>query len=185
MRKHIFGFALFSLIFAAFALVYAFFYAPSIPPKEAVNPPVSQTETETERPFYCRRQKTKISFEVLSSQFDLSNNELVSKVKVYWNSEDNPPEKIYLNTELFTLNQKEASKSPESLEFAGAFTNRKEATLIVLSKIGKDYKVDERQNLYITFNFSEIYSPENYSPTNKNIDKASQVLFVHKSPYKM
>ena len=36
MKKHIFGVALFSLIVIPF--VYAFFYAPSIPPKELVTP---------------------------------------------------------------------------------------------------------------------------------------------------
>ena len=46
MKKHILGVALFSFIVASFAFIYAFFYAPSIPSKEAVKPPLSRTEPQ-------------------------------------------------------------------------------------------------------------------------------------------
>lgn len=179
MKKHIFGFVLFSLIVASFVLVYAFFNAPSIPPIEAVKPPISRTETREEKPYYCNLRRNKISFEVQSSQFDLEKNKLTSKVKVYWNGNENPPKQIYLTGNLFTLDQKEISKTIEPMVFTGTFNNRREATLVVLSKIGEDTKFDKRQNLYLNLKFSEDNSSENYSKPSKNLTEASQVLFVH------
>jgi len=179
MKKHIFGFVLFSLIVASFVLVYAFFNTPSIPPKEAVKPPIARMETREEKPYYCNLRRNKISFEVQNSQFDLDKNELTSKVKVYWNGNENPPKQIYLTGNLFTLDQKEISKTIEPMVFTGTFNNRREATLIVLSKIDKEIKFDERQNLYLNLKFSENDSSENYSKPSKNLAEASQVLFVH------
>lgn len=179
MKKHIFGFVLFSLVIASFALVYAFFNAPSIPPKEAVKPPVAQTETREEKPYFCNLRRNNLSFEVQSSQFDLDNNKLTSKVKVYWNGNENPPKQIYLTGNLFTLAQKETSKSIEPLVFTSAFNNRREATLVVLSNFGEEIKFDQRQNLYVNLKFSESDSSENYSKPSINLAEANQVLFVH------
>ncbi len=179
MKKHIFGFALFSLIVASFALVYAFFNAPSIPPKESVKPPVAQTETREEKPYLCNLLRSNLSYEVQSSQFDLVANKLTSKVKVYWNGDGNPPKQIYLTGNLFTLDQKDASKTIEPMVFTGTFNNRREATLVVLSKFGEEIKFDERQNLYVNLKISENSSSESYSKPSKNLSQASQVLFVH------
>jgi hypothetical protein len=179
MKKHIFGFVLFSLVVASFALVYAFFNAPSIPPVEAVKPPVAQTETREEKPYFCNFRRNNFSYVVQSSQFDLDNNKLTSKVKVYWNGNGNPPEQIYLTGNLFTLDQKGTSKSIEPMVFTGAFNNRREATLVVLSNIGNETKFDRRQNLYVNLKFSENDTSENSSKPGKNLAEANQVLFVH------
>ena len=179
MKKHIFGFVLFSLVIASFAFVYAFFNAPSIPPVEAVKPPISQAETREEKPYFCNLRRNNLSFEVQSSQFDLDKNELTSKVKVYWNGNGNPPEQIYLTGNLFTFDKLETSKSIEPMVFSGTFNDRREATLIVLSNIGDEIKFNERQNLYVNLKFSENKSSENYSKPGKNLAEASQVLFVH------
>ena len=180
MRKHVLGFGIFNLIFASFALVYAFFYAPAIPPKETVKPPIAQTEIPVERPYTCQLKRNKISFEVQSSEFDLDKSQLTSKIKVTWNGNGEPPKQIFLKSELFTLDQRGTSKTLEPLVFATVFDKRSETTLIVFSKVGKSSKIDERQNLYVAFDLSENELSEVQSKVNKNIAEASQVLFVHK-----
>ena len=95
MKKHIFGFVLFSLVIASFALVYAFFNAPSIPPAEAVKPPVAPTETRAEKPY----DRNNLSFEVLSSQYFVKENKIVSQIRVKYNGSIRvAPSKIYVNT---------------------------------------------------------------------------------------
>jgi hypothetical protein len=180
MKKHIFGFLLFSFIVASFGLIFAFFYAPSIPPKESVKPPVPQTVERVEKPYSCPTKRNKISYEVLNSKFDLDGNELISKVKVSWTGSGAPPSQIYVRTELFTLVRNELTKTLETVTFEEVFENRSEATLIVVSKLDKvDSKIDEKQNLYVTFNFSEEFPTENYSNSGKNVAEAHPVLFVH------
>jgi hypothetical protein len=167
------------LIVVSFALVYAFFTAPLIPPNETVKPPISQTETREERPYSCQLKRNKFSYEVLSSQFDLDKNELITKVKVTWNGYGQPPEQIYIKTELFTLDQKKSVKSLDPIKFSGMFENRREATLIVISKTGKENNFDERQNLYSKLQVTESFPFNNYSNADKNLEEANQVLIVH------
>ncbi len=181
MRKHVLGFGIFNLIFASFALVYAFFYAPAIPPKETVKPPIAPMETREERPYTCQLKRSKISFQVQSSEFDLDKSELTSKIRVTWNENGEPPKQIFLKSELFTIDQRGASKTLEPLVFTKVFDKRSEATLIVLSKVEKSTKIDERQNLYVAFDLSENEPSEVESKVNRNISAASQVLFVHKA----
>ena len=180
MKKHIFGAALFSLIVASFAFIYAFLYAPSIPPKEAVKPPLSQTEVRTEKPTYCNLKRNKLTYDVQSSQFDLDDKKLTSTVKITWNGSGEPPKEVFGKTELFTLDRKDFSKSFGQMTFTKVFENRNEATLIVVAKLDKsDKTIDERQNLYVSFNFSEIEDAKNDSSASKNLTEVHQVLFVH------
>jgi hypothetical protein len=180
MRKHIFGFALFSLIFASFALVYAFFYAPSIPPQEAVKPPISQTETRNEKPYSCQLRRNKLSYEVLSSQFDWDKRELTSKVKIFWNGYGESPTQIFAKIELFTIEENGFSESLEPMAFTKVFENRTEATLIIIRKLDEaNKKLSKGQNLYIDFNFSENYPEVDYVKSSKNLSQAYQVLFIH------
>jgi hypothetical protein len=180
MKKHIFGVALFSLIVASFALIYAFFYAPSIPPQEAVKPPLSRTETQTEKPSYCNLERAKLSYEVQSSQFDLVNNRLTSKVKVMWNGSGTPPARLFARTNLFTLDRKEFSETIKTISFTKVFENRNEATLIIVSKLdAPSGKIDERQNLYVSFDFSETEEMNNSSKAGRIQPVRYQVLFIH------
>ncbi len=176
MRKHIFGFALFSLIFASFALVFAFFYAPSIPPKEAVKPPISQAEMRTEKPYSCNLRRNKLSYEVISSELD--GFKLISKVKVFWNGTEKAPEKIYLRPMLFTLDQKGSGLRLGWTTFNGVFGDKNEVTLVVTSDLDIAAKlVNEEQNWYVNYEISNDNKSENYSLPN--LAEVQQVLFVH------
>ena len=180
MRKHIFGFALFILIFASFALVYAFFYAPSIPTNEAVKPPITQMEMRTEKPYSCQFKRNKLSYKVISSEFDIENNELTSKIKIFWNGYGEPPKRIFANVNFYT-NNGIVFKQLEPMSFTKVFENRTEATLIVQKKFYElDRKINERENLYFDLNFSEYY-PDEVESADRDDDfsKASQVLLIH------
>jgi hypothetical protein len=99
MKKHIFGFALFSFIVASFAITFAFLYAPTIPPKEAVKPPFMQTEMRTEKRSYCNLNKNNLSYEILSSQYFVEDNKIVSKIRVSLRGANSvAPSKIYVGT---------------------------------------------------------------------------------------
>jgi hypothetical protein len=180
MRKHILGFALFSLIFASFAVVYAFFYAPLIPPIEAVKPLISKTETREERPYSCRFKTNKLSFEIISSEFDLDKSELTSKVKIFWSGYGEPPKRIFAKIEFFTIDGNGFPESLDPVAFTKVFESRTEATLIVKKKFYElDRRIDERRNLYVDLDFSENYPEEEYVEPNKNLSQAHQVLLIH------
>jgi hypothetical protein len=116
MKKHIFGFALFSLIVATFAFIYTVFYAPSMPSKNAVKPPVSQMETRSERPTACFPRRTKqFSYTIDGANYYVENNVLVSKITLYWNGSGAPPAKISVQPRIFMMDQRRRQRTTESL----------------------------------------------------------------------
>lgn len=180
MNRHIFGFGLFSLIFASFSLVYVFSCAPPIPLQETVKLPIPEAVTREERITSGRMKANRLTYEVLSSEFDLDAGQLMSRIRVTWNGTDERPKQIFLKAQLFTLETRGTSKTLEQLVFPEVFEPRNEATLIVLSDVGQSDKIDERQNLYVVFDISGTDSLGNRSKANEDIAEASQVLFVHK-----
>jgi len=179
MKKHIFGFALFSLIVASFVFIYAFFRAPSIPTKEAVLPPVTISETRSERPVYCPSRTKKLSYEVLGSEFDINNNKLRSKIRLPYNGRDMEFKQIFATAKLFTLDQKELPMTLKTVSIMKLDYKADETTLIIFSELDKNKKINEGQNLYVTFKISEDNIPESYADSTKNLTEAHEVLLVH------
>jgi hypothetical protein len=179
MKKHLFGFAIFSLIVAAFVMVYAFFYAPAIPPKETVKPPVAHTDTQVERPYSCRLSRNKISYEVLSSEFDRDKNKFTSKVKLTWNGASQAPEKIYIDLKFVTSSQLDKPLHFISQKIDNPFPDGNQRITTIESEDVPAGKVNKNENLYAIYQFSQNdLSEEN---PNKTIDlsEAKQVLFIH------
>jgi hypothetical protein len=178
MKKHIFGFLLFSFIVASFGLIYAFFYAPSIPPKESVKPPVALTVAPAEKTYTCPTRRSKVAQEIQSAQFDANKNELITKVKVSWNGYGNPPKQLFVRPNLFTLERYEdLVGSLEPQKITDVFKNRSEATLVIISKIDRsNTKLNERENLYVSVDFSE---DEKFSSPAINLTEAHEVLWDH------
>lgn len=178
MKKHILGFAFFALIVASFVFVYAFFSAPSLPPKEAVKPPVAMTETRVEKPYFCRYKSNKLSYEVISSQFIASENKLVSKIKVSWNGYAEAPNKVYL-TSLFTAvknNQKETFGSVEILD--QPFKNSNEKIVTLKTSASGNTKITEKSNLYARFSLNDNLSKDKTNDES-SLSEPQQVLFIH------
>lgn len=179
MRKHIFGFAIFSLIIFSFAMAFAFFYAPPIPRKEEVKQPVIQKDKPSEKPTYCVKRTKDITYQVESSQFYLETGKLISKIKLTWNGSGEPPKKIYLNTHLFTLNQNKDEKILDSEISYNPFVNGNEATILIELNGAKANWINGKNNLYVVFDFSTDYSSGNYIEESRKLAEAKQVLFVY------
>lgn len=178
MKKHFIGFTLFSLIVASFVFVYAFFSAPSLLPKEAVKPPVSQAETPVVRPYSCKFRSNKLSYEVLSSQYLAKENKLVSKIKVSWNGYTEAPKKVYVTSLFSAVNNNERASfgSYEILE--SPFQNSDSKIVTVQTRVSGNMKVDEKDNLYVRF----LVSDRNDSvkaEDNGNFLENHSVLYVH------
>ena len=177
MKKHIFGFVLFGLIVASFALVYAFFNAPSIPPRETVQPPVAQTETREEKPYYCNIRRNKLSYEVQGSQFFLDENKVISKIKITWNGYAKAPNKVYLDGHFFTLENKNSNAFGDSQILDEPFKDSNEKVFTIVTNVSSNRKFDEKVNLYGGFEISDKM-PE-AGGHGITLADSHQVLFVH------
>ena len=178
MKKHILGVALFSLIVASFAIIYAFFYTPSLPPKEAVKPPVSQTVTREEKTYSCRFSRDQVSFEVLSSQFDLETKKITTKIKLSWNGEERAPKEVYTNLQLVTAGEFNKPVYIIEQKIVNPFNNGNQTITTIESEIPATVKIKEKENLYAFFSFSENVPAYSDIRAQK---KSYQVLFIHGS----
>ncbi len=176
MRKHILGFGIFNLIFASFALVYAFFYAPAIPPKETVKPPIAQTETQAEKPYFCNLRKNNLSFEVLSSQYFVNENKIISKIRVTFNGSIRvAPSKIYVATTYSSVGK---NGFGENKVLEDPFVDSRELVVDVVSKVSGGKKIDIDENLYVWVSVTDYDGSRNYKKSGDFSD-AKAVLFVY------
>lgn len=181
MKKHIFGAALFSLIVASFAFVYAFFYAPSIPPKEAVRPPLSQTEVPAEKSTsYCNLKRNNVSYAIQSSEFYVSEGRLVSTLKVKWNGSEAAPKYVFVQSRIFDINQPNNVSFIKSDNFRSNFNDLNVATVTVNQDFYglKDIK-KAKNNLYVVFDVVDQYSKENSLFDPGKLTEAKPVLSIY------
>jgi hypothetical protein len=182
MKKHVFGVALFSLIVASFVFIYAFFYSPSIPPKEAVKPPVPRTEKPAEKPYTCPSRSNKISYTVQSSELDIKNYKFVSRITISWDGSGTPPKKINVEPHLFTLQNVERSladsKTLMTPTISEPFKNGNKATLTIKSDLPKDGFITGDDNIYVVFNFFDAENGSYLTKTDKSVPEAYQVLLI-------
>lgn len=179
MKKHIFGFMLFSLIVASFVLAYAFFYAPAIPPKEAVKPPVPQMVSRTEPQTYCNLKKNNLSYEVLSSQYFVDENKIVSKIRVSLNdSARYAPSKIYIGTTFSSAGNIGQNGFGDNQVVENPFSESREKIVTIVSKITDGKKIDIDENLYVLFSVTDYDGSTNYKKST-DVTQAKAVLFVY------
>ncbi len=182
MKKHIFGFVLFSLIVASFVLVYAFFNAPSIPPKEAVKPPIARTETREEKPYLCNLRRNKISYEVQSSELDVATYKFISKLTLHWDGYGTPPKEILVEPQLFTLdNVEKAVENPKILStktLINPFKTDSKTTVLIISDqvlIG----LSKNENVYVAFNILDVETGNYLTKVKPSLNEAHQVLLSY------
>jgi len=180
MKKHIFGFALFSLIVALFAVTYTFFYAPSIPPKEAVRPPAAQAETREEKPYTCQLRRKNISYEVRSSELNIEKNKFTAQVTIYWNGYDAPPKTLSVEPQVFTLDNVEKSVEDQNIlapkTLVDPFKNGSKATVVLTFDVKKDFSVARDKNVYTVFSFLDAENGNTLFKASKSLPEAHQVL---------
>ncbi len=97
MRRHIIGFAIFSMIVGLTVIAYSFL-KPFVIPEVPKSVPV-----EDERPYSCWTDRRTVSARVLTAEYDERSRELVADVELKWNGRGRPPEQLYYN--VFLLNK--------------------------------------------------------------------------------
>ena len=179
MKKHIFGFALFSFIVASFVFTYAFFSAPSLVSKEAVKPPVAQYEPREEKPYTCNFRKNKLSYEVLSSEYLVDENKLVSKIRIVYNDSIRvAPSRIYVGTTYSSAANIGKSGYGDQLTIENPFSEGREKTVTIVSNVAGGKKIDIDENLYVTVTVGDYDGSTNYR-RNGEVTQAKSVLFVY------
>lgn len=180
MKKHIFGFVLFSFIVVSFGLIYAFFYAPSIPSKEAVKPPAAQTETRNERPYSCPTRRVKdFSYEVESANYFADQGKLISKVKLYWNGKGPTPKNISISPRIFTLDTYEKSTALSAETFYNPFERGNSVTVSIESKFIPNGVGSGPANLYVVFDALDSTSGAYLTSEKINTSEAFHILYVY------
>ena len=179
MKKHIFGFVLFSLIVVSFALIYAFFFAPSIPSKESVRPPVPQTEVRTERPACYPKRLKDFSYEVISANYFAEQGKLVSKVKLYWNGNGAAPKRISVSPRVFTLDDSEKSTSLKAEALINPFEDGNSKTISIESKYVLSDNGSGPANFYVVFDVLDNSSGTRLTSEKVNLSEAFHILYVY------
>jgi hypothetical protein len=177
MKKHIFGFALFSIIVASFVFTYAFCSAPSLVPKEAVKPPVAQYEPREEKPYSCNFRKNKLSYEVLSSQYFVDEDKIVSKIRVSLN-DSVAPSRIYVGTTFSSAGNIGKDRFGDQMTVENPFSEGREKIVTITSKVVDGEKIDIDENLYVMVMVS-VYDDAAKYKTRDEIRQAKPVLFVY------
>lgn len=179
MKKHIFGFALFSFIVASFAFAYAFLYAPTIPPKEAVKPPFTQTEARTENRGYCNLNKNNLSYEILSAQYFVDENKIVSKIRVSLNGSIRvAPSKIYVGTTFSSVGNIGKNGFGDYQVVENPFAESRDKIVTVVSKVEDGKKIDIDENLYVLVSVTDYDGSSDYKKST-DVTRAKAVLFVY------
>jgi hypothetical protein len=177
MKKHIFGFALFSFIVASFVFTYAFFSAPSLVSKEAVKPPVSQYEPREEKPYSCNFRKNKLSYEVLSSQYFVDENRIVSRIRVSLD-DSVAPSRIYVGATFSSAGNIGKNGYGDQLTVENPFSEGREKIVTIVSNVTDGKKIDIDENLYVTVTVADYDGSTNYR-RNGDVSQAKSVLFVY------
>jgi len=182
MKKHILGFAIFNFIFASFAFLFAFFYAPPIPQIAEVKEKIEiKPSTDRFKKTSCFTKKQKnISHEVISSQYFTDEGRVISKIKLVWNG-DGAPEKVTVNSTFFTLKnyQKNSFGTFQILE--NPFSDSNEKIVTIVSRISENERIEKSENLYAFFNVSEGSWTDTSAGSVLTLANSTEVLSVHGS----
>jgi hypothetical protein len=178
MKKHIFGFMLFSLIVASFVVVYAFFYAPSIPSPEAVKPPVPRTETRAEKPFCYPKRSKDFSYEVESANYYAEQGKLVTKVRIHWNGRGDAPKKISVQPRILTADNYGKNLALKAETFFAPFTDGNDKMVTIESKFVLDGVGSGPPNLYVALDFADALKGIALSSEKAGLSEAHHILYV-------
>ncbi len=181
MKKHILGLGIFGFIFASFAFAFAFFYAPPIPQIGEVMEKIEtrQSTIKYEKTSCFTKRNKDLTSKVVSSQLFLDDDKIISEIKLSWNGAGEPPEKVSVTTNFFTLKNQDASSFETVNVFDKPFANSTEKTFTVVSKISGNQKIEKQNNFYVVSSISDYNSPDKSVDLNKRLGEATQVLFVH------
>ncbi len=169
MRKHVVGFAVFSLIVGSFVVFYAFVFPPLIPDIGE-----SDTAEQNGRKGSTGSLRQGISHKVESVHFDLGSDKLISKIDVNWRGES--PADLFVKIRLY---------SPHDLDIV-VFDTLTDANLDGMGgvvwfseeQIPYATRIERTQNLYASFEVSDRPF-ESEETTGASGPVLKEVLFVH------
>lgn len=178
MKKHLLGLAIFSFIFASFAVAFAFLYAPMeiTEVKEEIRMPVFENDTR----YRCNKKLESIRFEVISTQIDLDKKKLISQIKMKLDRYTNVPKNVRIGTNLFTEQQLEVKNfeiKEAKLENFEIRKDTNEAIFDVISDLSGNRELNRKENLYVKFSIYTNY--ENRLDLKEFSTEVKPVLFVH------
>lgn len=154
MKKHILGFAVFGFIFASFAVAFAIINAPAIPQGDAVEVfgvPVYKAE----KPSSCRKSAKKLSYEIISSHYDLTKLKLYTRVSLKWNGHEAAPKNLFVNIEV--SKPSETMVIYESTNVVSAFVINNRADVLIETDVNRNLLNGKLENIYAKYSFSENF----------------------------
>lgn len=179
MKKHLLGLAIFSFIFASFAVLFAFLYAPqipTIPQVEEIQRPVFQSD----RKYYCNKRADIVGFEVLAVNYDLDGKKLVALIKMDLGNNSQLPQSISVSGSVsndHNIRAKGTEIKPVVIYENDITRTSKEAIFTVVTEINAG-EIDKSDNLYAHFNF--IHRFENTHGNGKfYYAEPKPILFDH------
>lgn len=183
MRKHIFGFAVFSFIFASFAIVFAFINAPAIPKGDAVEVfgvPVYKSE----KPSSCHKSAKEIKnvrYSVLSSEYFSGDETLVTVIKVDWNGDNDLPKEIAAEVSYSTAKNWRGRNFVTVKRFVNPFADSRSKIMTIVSKVKYDNgdTLNSKDNNYAIVNVSDNVRKVLESELRNDLIEPTPIVYVH------
>jgi hypothetical protein len=138
-----------------------------------------QTEMRTEKRSYCNLNKNNLSYEILSSQYFVEDNKIVSKIRVSLRGANSvAPSKIYVGTTFSSAGNigKNGFGDYEIVE--NPFAESRDKIVTVVSKVRDGKKMDIDENLYVLVSVTDYDGANDYKRST-DVTQAKAVLFVY------
>jgi hypothetical protein len=149
MRKHLFGFTLFSLIVGSAVMIY-----PLVRSYEIPTVPL-EINMGNDKKYACDYMNERISYRIVSAEFDVNTGKFTSLIEIKWNESSLPPETVYMS--LFLLeNLQDPEKltiAPNVLEQPFENGNRFIATVSISQKTARKFR--DWNNIYAYVDFAK------------------------------
>jgi hypothetical protein len=180
MKKHILGFALFSFIFMAFAIAFAYFYVPQLPQIAIVGEKnyVKEVSVIEAKPTFCNKQRKDLIAEVVGSQYFVKKNKLISEVKLVWGGDGEPPKKVSVTTMVSGLDKSHRYSFGTAQIIENPFETENEKTFTLISRGGENWdtwNMAKDKNLYVVSGIS-VYQPGEQSDQQNLSEKKAVVI---------
>jgi hypothetical protein len=115
----------------------------------------------------------------LSSQYFVSENRIVSKIRVTYNGAIRvAPARIYVSVNYYSAGNTGKDGFGEIKTLENPFSDSRELIVEVVSNISGGKKLDIDENLYVLANATDYDGSTNYKKSN-DITQAKPVLFVY------
>lgn len=182
VRSHLIGFGLFNFVVVAFVLVFAFFNTKPIPQVAKVDQPETMYQSKTGCGMKSRNTHHQdvpgISHEILSSQYFLNEQRIVTKVLIKRENEAIAPDRIFVSVS-YSANLDEAKKDFRTSEqVSDPFAATDERLVTIVSDLSGKKRLGSDRDVYALVNVTDN-DPARELKNIGDITRAKEVLFVY------